>query len=479
MRKLLLATAASLSTLLAAGTAQAQSLKPVAPGTVLVHLNGFMQFGLDSIGSTYNTYTTGGVTTKASNVTTNGEVRLYPGFDGKTVDGVEYGVQIELRTAFTDAGKGVNSGTSSTSTGNLYVRRAYGYVGEKDYGYVRFGQSDGAFGLLQDGVIETFGDGSQFASSDTTLQVVPTKALPSSVSNPFIFADQGALYTADKIVLLSPAVSDPLLGGNFTGAVSYEPNGNGFKQGDANNAEALITSADLSSTNSFTSTLAKERQNTFDGAVQYALKDWGFNTKASLGVLYGNPIHYTGRSVIASGAPVAYASGYPYKLDTLQVYQFGVQTAYAGLFSPYDVLTVGANVKWGQTLDGYAPKPQGGRDAVAYIVGASYTVGSYVLGGSFFDSQSAGNYAPYSVSKTTGAVTKSTEARTLSEYGVAVGGNYIVAKDLSLYVQYLYGHSHQPGNGFAGAGAAGTPAPTPAKSNTQMQLATIGATFKW
>jgi hypothetical protein len=171
MRKLLLATAASLSTLLAAGTANAQSLKPVAPGTVLIHLNGYLQFdfaGVGGNGMSGGSAATGSTVALFKNGTIGetGDIRLYPGFDGMTVNGIAYGAQIELRTATTNAnGAGVNSnGTSTNGVGSLYVRRAYGYIGTTDAGYVRFGQGDGAFELLQRGVIETFGDGSQWTA---------------------------------------------------------------------------------------------------------------------------------------------------------------------------------------------------------------------------------------------------------------------------------------------------------------------------
>jgi hypothetical protein len=50
-----------------------------------------------------------------------------------------------------------------------------------------------------------------------------------------------------------------------------------------------------------------------------------------------------------------------------------------------------------------------------------------------------------------------------------VGGNYVVGKDLSLFVQYLYGHKHQVG----GSGITST------KGNAQVQAIATGATFKW
>ena len=440
MRKVLLASVASMGALLAAGgAANAQPVKPVAPATIVVHMNGYFQFGLDDMGSTFNN--TGGA--KLNPVTTNGEFRLYPGFDAMTVDGIAYGAQVETRTAFTSANKGVSSGT-----GSLYVRRAYGYVGTADYGYVRFGQTDGAFTLMQTGVIEAFGDGAQFASTDSTpLYVVPTKAIPGE----FVYADQGALYTTDKVVLISPAVAEPYLDGKFSAMASYEPNSNGIKEGygsGCNTAGNGCASLSSEGTGLYTSAQAAERKNTFDVAAKYAVKLGGFTNQFSVGYLEGSPINYTG----------IYNAANPFRLDQLQVMQVGLQTTYKGLFMDGDAITVGANAKWGQTLDGYAPKPIGARDGVTYIVGGNYVVGPYVLGASFWDGQTAGSYNQFKAG---------TEARTLSEYGVSAGGNYVIGKDLSLYAQYMYGHSHQPGNANL------------IKGNSQMQLVSAGATFKW
>ncbi|MGO9818584.1 MAG: porin [Acidocella sp.] len=445
MRKVLLASVASMGALLAAGGANAQPVQPVAPATIVVHMNGYFQFGLDDVGSSYNNV--GG--NKLNPVTTNGEFRLYPGFDAMTVNGIEYGAKIETRVTFSDGGKGATSASNSTAgTSSLYVRRAYGYIGTEDYGYVRYGQTDGAFTLLQTGVIEQFGDGAQFASTDSTsLYVVPTKAIPGE----FIYADQGALYTTDKVVLITPSYQEPYLGGKLSAMASYEPNSDGLKEGYATCSVAGATCAAISSAGAgtYSTTLAKERQNTFDVAGQYALKMDGFNSKMSVGFLDGNPIRYTGS--IAGGNAI-------YNLDKLQVMEVGLQTTYKDLFLDGDAITVGANAKWGQTLDGYAPKPKGTRDAVGYIVGGNYVVGPYVLGASFWDGQSAGNqYAG-----------KTGEARTLTEYGASAGGNYVIGKDMSLYLQYMYGHSHQPGNtNFLN------------KNNSQMQMVSIGSTLKW
>lgn len=446
MRKLLLATAASLSTLLAAVPANAQSLVPVAPGTVRVHLNGYLQFMLGTVGG--NGMSGGsykaGTAWKNNSVGTMGDVRIYPGFDGMTVNNIAYGVQVELRTTTSNAnGAGVN-GTGATTTttttiggqtvtqtvtgngtGSLYVRRAYGYVGTETYGYVRAGQGDGAFELLQTGVVEQFGDGGQWTQDGGLVSL-----LPSGKPGQFIYADQGNLYTTDKIVYISPAYVDPLLGGKLSAAVSYEPNSNGIKEGAAS-----ISSNYSELNNAIPGGSATRRQNTWDGMVKYGVKLGGFANMFSAGYLASSP---TGNT---SGQQ-AYAP--------MGVWQVGGQTTYKGLFTDSDAVTVGGNIKGGSVADGYAFRVRGGRNALAYIVGGYYTTGPWVVGTSFFDSQTAAGQGKNGV----------TAGKTLGEYGVSVGGNYILAKQFSLFAQYMYGHKHAyniaPGtNGQAQGFAAG------------------------
>lgn len=423
MRKLLLATAASLSTLLAAAPAFAQPAKPVSPGTVLVHLNGYLQFMIGAVGGNGMSGGTGVTAYKNNTIGTMGDIRLYPGFDGMTTSGISYGAQVELRTALSNAnGAGVNgNGASSNGVNSLYVRRAYGYIGTEDYGYVRFGQGDGAFTLLQRGVVEAFGDGAQWAADGGLVNL-----LPSGKPGEFIYADQGALYTTDKIVYVSPSIEEPVLDGKISAVVSYEPNSNGIKEGGA------TISGNVSQLNdSIAGGSANRRRNTVDGMVDYSVKIAGFATKMSGGYLHSSPLgNLTG------------AQAY----SPMGVWQFGAQTTYKGLATDSDTLTFGANAKGGSVADGYGFKVKGGRDALAYIVGAAYANGPYALGATFFDSQSAAGVGA---------------GKTRSEYGVAVGGNYVVAKPLSLFVQYLYGHTHV------------------AATNTQAQAVAAGATIKW
>jgi hypothetical protein len=455
MRKLLLASAATMGALLATnGVAHAQMApagtsdviggvpaKPIvpAPGTVVVHLDGLLTFSIGDIGSTLNTVGA----YKANPVSTEGDARIYAGFDAQTLNGVLYGAQIETRISTSNATVGANATTgTANNTGDdaWYVKRAYGYIGTKGDGIVRLGQTDSAFSLLQTGVIEAFGDGQGFNSDGGIESAFPTDAAPGN----FVFADQSKLYATDKIVYTSPKIAGFVLG------AGYEPNSNGIKEGYAGyavpsstNAAGTGTAGAAIAASPLAADIGSRRKNTVDANLQYSLLSDGFLTKANFGVIYGAPIAY-------DGAPVA-TGALHYGYDNLYVYQAGVQTTFAGL-------TLGANVKAGQTLDGYAFKVRGTRDALTYIVSGNYIIGPYVLGAYLYDGQTAGSYTP-------GAK----EEHTLSEYGVAAGGNYVISPELSLFAQYLYGHRHQLGN----AGLAS------ASGNDQVQSISTGAIFKW
>ncbi len=477
MRKLLLASVATLgATLVMTGGAKAQPVKPVEPGTLVVHFNGYMQFELGDEGSTYNkitipttsTTTTPG-TYKLNPVTTIGDLRLYPGFDAQTVSGLEYGVATDIRTGYSNAGVGQNGKTtvssattittttttiggqnvvtavtgtttsSNSSLSTLYVKRAYGYIGSDEAGFFRFGQTDSAFTLLQSGVIEAFGDGGQWTLEGGEGVMLPSGSVPYG-GNQFIYSDQSAVYATAKVVYVSPSVA------GFNIVAGYEPNSNGTKQGYQTDTLASSTSANLSAS-PVPGDIGSRRKNTVDAGLQFLEPINGVKIKASVDILHGAPIAYDGP---AASLPTTAPKGY----DNLNVYQAGGQVTFAGL-------TVGANIKGGQVQDGYAFKARGDRDATAYIIGASYVLGPYVVGASYMNSQSAGAYTP----------NKAGVARTLSEYGFAAGLNYVFSPNLSVFTQYMYGHRHQPGNAAL--------EDTNKRGNTQGQAIAVGATLKW
>ncbi|MBU6396798.1 MAG: porin [Rhodospirillales bacterium] len=425
MRKLLLASAA---TLLAAGAAFAQPAQPVAaPGSVVVHLNGYFQFGFGAYGATNMGSDAQGY--KLNSVSTFGDFRLLPGFDAQTLNGIWYGVQFELRTTTSNAGVRANpSDTGTNGVGSLYIRRGYGYIGTPNYGFVRFGDTDSAFTLSQVGVIENFGDGAQFNADGGPYIMLP------SIPGQFVYADSSHLYTTSKIVYETPAVG--VLGGELSGIIGFEPSSNGLKEGQDSTGSALGSAA-----TSIAGGSNGRRRNTLDASVSYSNVVDAFANKVSIGFLHGAPLSSTNGS---------YGAGAPYGYDELNVFEAGAQTTYAGL-------TVGANIKGGQLEDGYYFKPKGARNALGYIVGASYNMGPYTLGASYFNQQSSGAYVPG----------KTGTARTLNENGVAVGANYQLAKPIGFFIQYLYGQQHQPTN-VSGA-----------RSNVHEQVIAVGTTLKW
>jgi len=474
MRKLLLASAATIgATLAMSGGAKAQPVKPVAPGTLVAHVNGYIQFEFGAYGTTDNTATTATGTYKLNPITTDGDVRIYPGFDAQTVGGLEYGAQAEFRTSTSDAGIRVGANQTTGSSANaisgldgIYVKRAYGYIGGVDSGFVRLGQTDSVFSLDQTGVIEAFGDGAQFNTDGGLASTLPSDTSIGGQNN-FIYADASNLYATDKIVYISPAIA------GLSAGIGYEPNSNGLKEGYGNCASAASVNATpdtvcaAESSSPIAGDIGKRRKNTIDAAVMYALTANGFATKLSAAVLYGAPIEYDGPKVALGTSALHY--GY----DSLEVYQIGAQTTFAGL-------TVGANIKGGQVEDGYAFKPKGARDALALILGASYVLGPYVVGASFVDSQSAGAYFPGDTYTYAGKARS--VGRTLDEYAIAVGGNYVISPHLSLFAQYMYDHRHQIGNAGLDVSNSSTAATVSAeehKGTAQANVLGAGLTLKW
>ena len=73
--------------------------------------------------------------------------------------------------------------------------------------------------------------------------MLPSGATPGN----FIYADTSSLYATNKILYITPAYVEPLLGGSLSATVGYEPNSNGIKEGYGSYSTAGSTAADLAS----------------------------------------------------------------------------------------------------------------------------------------------------------------------------------------------------------------------------------------
>lgn len=435
MRKFLLASAATLGMVAGvSGTAFAQAAHPPAPGTLVVHVNGVLNDQVNMIGST------------ASNVDGNklnplgmsGFMRLYPGFDAQTAGGLQYGVSAELRTNYTSpAGVGVSG------SNGLYIRRAYAYAGTNSAGFIRIGQTDGIFWLLSTGEYYNFGDGNLWNSDGGVASSVPGATHPSG-----LFTSSGALYTTNKIVYISPDIA------GFKAGVDFEPNSNGFKEGESCTV-ANPTCSTLASTPGGAGDA--RRKNTFTGGLEYSGMFNGMGVKLGADYLMSSPIgNSSGTPIETIISPQTGSITNISQYKRMGVAEFSGEIKYAGFL-------LGANVKTGQVNNGYTFLQAGQRDLVFYEVTGEYTAGPYTVGAYYFNNQAAGYHT---ISNGT--------ARTETDYGIAIGGNYEVTKNLGVYVTYLYGHRHQLGHDFISNGND-----TTAFNNVQSQAISVGTKLKW
>lgn len=448
MRKFLLATAAMLGLVTGAtGAAHAQAAKPPAPGTLVVHLNGLLNFQMNVIGSSANTVNTSAGADKLNPIGAIGFLRLYPGFDAQTAGGLQYGVAAELRTAYTVAGQGqIESGAGGLATEGLVIRRAYAYVGTKSAGFVRIGQGDGVWGLLSTGEYFNYGDGNLWDSDGGV-----GAAVPGSVSPKGLFTAVSVLYTTNKIVYLSPNIA------GFQAGVDYEPNSNAFKQGEVcpnpNSGYggcATLASAPGGEGNA-------RRKNTFTGGLEYTGVFDGFGVKFNGDYLVSSPIaNSSGASIETITSPITGAVTHETGFKRMGIGMVGAQVSYAGFL-------VGGNIKDGQVNNGYTFLYPGQRNAMFYEITGEYTAGPATIGVQYFNDQAAGGHLP-------GNHTGSTE----TDYGFDLGANYAVTPNLGLYLVYLYGHRHQAGYDFITNGTG-----TTAFNNVQAQAISVGTQLKW
>ncbi|MFT2095398.1 porin [Acidiphilium multivorum] len=439
MRKYLLASAASLGLMVAAsGAAHAQAAKAPAPGQIVVHLNGLLNDQINMIGATGDNVQG---SNKLNPIGMAGFLRLYPGFDATTENGIEYGVAAELRTAFSSAGAGIQENSSSGSLTGLAIRRAYAYIGTPQTGFVRFGQTDGIWWLLSTGEYYNFGDGNLWNSDGGVGNAVPSQDHPAG-----LFTSAGALYTTNKIVYISPDVD------GFKAGFDFEPNSNGFKQGEICSLASASGCATLASAPGSSAIGDARRKNTITGGLEYSGEFSGTGVTLAVDYLHAAPIGVSSGSITDAGKTNKY-TGY----KSMGIAEFSGQVKYAGF-------TLGANVKTGQVNDGYTFLLPGQRDLLFYEVTGIYDFGPYTVGAYYFNNQSAGAY-----------YLGSGYGRTATNYGIAVGANYALSKNLGLYATYLYGHRHQAGYNFISNDST----VATGYDNVQSQAFSLGAALKW
>jgi outer membrane protein OmpU len=404
-------------------SALAQTPPSLAPGQLTVRLNGRVNWyagieasSLDDDSSTDD---------KTSTTNFLGYLRLYPGFDGVAANGVHYGAAAEIRT----------NGGEAASDETLFLHQAYGYFGSPRFGQISFGEENGPSVVFQTGVFEGFNDGGWDGDIEDMI--------PEAANAIYPFADGSSSYSesTSKIVYLSPVMAGFQIGIGFT------PNQTALNYSDA-------------PTSVTTPIIGGQPRNLIDLGGQYT------QTFGPVGVQIG--FDYTNAGQVAyTGGPAAVPTHY----RDLSILQGGGTATIAGF-------TFGGNAVYGSfnVADSYniLLEPDGGTNAMGWLVGAQYTTGSIVLGASFFRFIQTGDI-PGGIDGGSGAAVTSAGLTTGQQQndGIAAGATYTVVSGVSLFVDYLYGMRQQGGYDF-GTGNAGT-----ANNNVKSQLLGVGTQIQW
>ncbi len=302
------------------------------------------------------------------------------------------------------------------------------YFGTPQFGFIRAGQTDGAWELLSVGEYYNWGDHNAWNSDGGVGAAVPGAAHPSA-----LFTYTGALYTTNKIVYLSPKFM------GLEAGVSFEPNSNAFKEGQSCSFAGAAGYSGCATVSSGPGAGdVSRRRDTYEISVAYSTKMDDFGVKLNGAYL---------------GATPALRGTTDYR--PLSVGQIGAQVTYAGFL-------LGANVKFGQANNGYHFLAPGARNVLFYNLTGEYSVGPLRLAVNYFANQAAGAWAA-----------GNGVDRTETDYGIGVAANYGLAKGVDLYAMYLYGHRHQSGFDFV-SGTPGT-----AYNDTNANAFTVGTVVTW
>ncbi|HTU53816.1 MAG TPA: porin [Acetobacteraceae bacterium] len=436
MRKLLLATAAVLGGTAAIATGAWAQTTPstaaivgtTAPNSFKVHLDGRINWyaGVESSSAD----NVGGY--KNDPYQFQGYIRLYPGFDAVAANGLQYGVVSEIRMpGATFSGAGASPGSTSSKE-TLYWFQAYGYVGSADLGTFSFGMQNGPTTNFQTGNFGGYNDGGWDGDVPAFVPGVAQPVYP--------FSDSSPLQAGDKIVYMSPTW------GGFQFGLSFEPNTDNLW-----NAQCSVASSTCNNLSASPDPADQMRfRNMIDVGAQYTGTFGPVGVQVGGGWVGSENVNYNG----APGAPTAPAGSEYYGLSVGQV----------GATATIANFTFGGNLSYGQEDGIYTLQPRGGVDELAWLVGAQYGVGPYIVGASYFRTNYAGSWT----SAAAGV------ARTETDQGIAAGATIQMAPGIALYVSYLYGLRHQLGQDFY-TGATDTPV----GNNVHSQAFALGTVLKW
>jgi hypothetical protein len=287
-----------------------------------------------------------------------GWIRLDFGIDAMTKTGVKYGAFVEIRDNNTTSlggvvsGGGITPGSTVSSSfaqsasgvsgdNTLYVRHANAYVGTDQLGFLRIGTGLGSQTLYEVGLFDDFDIGGwiSFASAN----------IPGNVAPVWPWADEGGAYMAGRIQYVSPVID------GFDFGVDYAPNNGGPFDGSGCSTGGGGVGCASQSSSTLVQDYGTRYRNEIGGAIRYR------NSFGPVGLATSFTWTHSG-TVNAAVAPTAQ------KYDGLDIGDAGIYV------SILHQLELGGNVMWGSINGNWALKPQGGKDAFAWVTGVKYTI---------------------------------------------------------------------------------------------------------
>ena len=406
-----------------------------SPGTVVIRLNGKVEFDAGVQFSTNNQVAGVG---KANPINFSAYMRLYPGIDGMATNGLRYGASIELRQNFpgsvaqpTPALTPAPSASTYSQGETVYVRRAFVYLANDNFGILRMGTTDGVISLFDpcifssqcwDAGIGNFNGGSLQANGVNGANAIPFVWL----------AQAGAEYDNTKIVYLSPQFF------GFDFGVQYAPNmGNSYSNSLGSTTlqaqPCLAASAGCIGTTTGNDptrwlnqvAVGARYQGTFGGVNVGAFAVYETAGKEQInggGIAAGGPGYVAGgTSTAAAGAVAAGLLRY----DNLNFVNAAlkVEVPSVGLTWAIDYI--------GGALNGQlSMRPTGGAPMNAVVTGLVYRNGKWVFGAEvgIVESQGQANLTKISQRK---------------ETEFAIGGTYNAAPGLAFVLEYMHTERHQ------------------------------------
>ena len=360
--------------------------------------------------------------------------RIFWGFAGTAASGLNYGAYIEVRQ---NAG-GV-SAVANTGTATLIMRREQGYVSGK-WGALRFGITDDPMALFMTGLFE---NGDAMWNGDLG-GLVHGATVPN-----WPFAENSGGYGNTKVVYLSPRWN------GFDFGLSFQPSmsGSGYPDATATRTTSLNSGTFIGSAGA--TGLARAR-NQIIAEGRYGTEIGPVGIVGTFGIATAGTVKNGG----LTGTTVQGGAQYSYR--NVLAFDAGAQLKYGGFAFGGHLVTGAINPNGANNL---LPVKQGSGSTTAFVVGASYAVGSWGFSTAYWNSLTPGAYSEDFAGPGTFGKRKETGMNVEATYGYAPGA--------SISLTYEYGSRHQAGYNFY------TASRSTAGNNTKAQGLILTNYFQW